>query len=436
MPSIIVVGTQWGDEGKGKFVDILSDRIKAVVRAQGGHNAGHTVIIGDQEFKLHLIPSGILHEDTECFIGAGTVIDPEVLIKEIEYLKALGVSVNGRLWISTGAHVIFPYHKILDTLEEERKGKALIGTTHSGIGPCYADKVNRIGLRIIDLLDLKEFKIKLSHILDEKNELIHKIYDQKGLDLETIYRRFCRFSDFLKPFICKVDNKIRQYLSANENILLEGAQGTFLDISWGTYPFVTSSNTISSGICSGAGLSHRDLHYVLGISKAYTTRVGSGPFPSAFDKVDRFPEQQEARELGTTTGRVRRLGWFDAVLVREAVLLNGIDSLALTKLDILDKLKSIKICIRYQIDGKPYEGVPLAASEWNKLVPIYEECPGWETSTVNITSYKELPMNAQKYLNRIEELCGVPISMVSVGPKREQTVIRQNILSMQKEKVS
>lgn len=423
MPGVIVVGAQWGDEGKGKIIDILTSKAKHIVRAQGGNNAGHTILIGTEEYKLHLIPSGILHPNTQCYIGAGTVLDPEVLIQEINSLEARGHITKGRLWISPAAHIIFPYHRQLDLLLEKKKGDRSIGTTGRGIGPCYADKANRLGIRMGELIRADLFPKILKSVINLKNEEVIRIYEQQPLSYEDILKQYTAFAEILKPYVTGVEVSICNAIKKDENVLFEGAQGTFLDITSGTYPFVTSSNTIAGGICVGAGVGPSHISHTLGVIKAYTTRVGNGPLPSEAKEDERFLDHHQAREYGTTTGRKRRIGWFDAVLAKTAVCLNGLQSLALTKLDILDELESIKICIAYKINGKLHNNLPSLAEDLAKTEPVYETLPGWKSTTKKAEKFDDLPKNARDYIHRIEALCGIPVSMISVGPERESTII-------------
>lgn len=425
MPNIIVVGTQWGDEGKGKIVDYLATQMDIVVRAQGGHNAGHTVLIGDEEYKLHLIPSGMLSPHTHCYLASGVVLDLKVLCGEIEMLINRGIKVDDRLYLSEGAHLIFPYHQMLDRLNEEQKKKKAIGTTLSGIGPTYADKINRTGIRLGELKNKDHFYEKLKLNLSHYNLLFKKIYDQSAMALEPIFESYLDYFEQLKPFLCSWEKwGLYQDLKKGKKVLLEGAQGTFLDVSYGTYPFVTSSNTIASGICTGAGLGPKSIDQVLGVTKAYTTRVGAGPMPTAFESVEGFPFQSEARELGTTTGRLRRMGWIDLPLIKQAVELNSLDQLALTKLDILDEVEVIKLAIGYRYRGKVFHKVPQEVSMYEEMEPIYEEMPGWKSKTSQIKSFDQLPDQAKLYIQKIESFCECPISWVSLGPKRSQTLKR------------
>lgn len=429
MPCVIVVGTQWGDEGKGKIVDLLTAHAKHIIRSQGGNNAGHTILVDKEEYKLHLTPSGILQPHTQCYIGAGTVIDPEVLLEEINSLKARGLSLNNRLWISPGAHLIFSYHRQLDTLFEEKKGKLSIGTTGRGIGPCYADKANRIGIRVAEWIRPDLFPQVLKQVLDIKNKELVQLYNKSPIDFEQLYQKYASLASQLKPFVGDVEDRIYHAIDKDENILFEGAQGTFLDITSGTYPFVTSSSTTAAGICSGASIGPKSINHTLGVVKAYTTRVGNGPLPTEVsDNI--FPlDHKKAREFGTTTGRKRRIGWFDTVLMKAAVKINSLDSLAVTKLDVLDELETIKICTGYLHNGKICHTLPPIASDLASISPIYEEMPGWKQPTNDAKHFGELPLEAQAYLNKIEKLCGVPLSLISVGPERQQTIILKDIFA-------
>jgi adenylosuccinate synthase len=427
MPSVIVVGAQWGDEGKGKIVDILTSKAKHIVRAQGGNNAGHTILIGSEEYKLHLIPSGVLHPHTQCYIGAGTVLDPKVLIQEIEFLESKGHTVKNRLWISPAAHVIFPYHQKLDTYLENKKETDSLGTTGRGIGPCYADKINRIGIRIGELVRPDLFPKILQNVLNLKNEDLSKIYPVNSRFYETLLNEYNDYGRQLKPYVTNFEQDLCQAIKNKEFVVLEGAQGTFLDITSGTYPFVTSSNTVAGGICVGAGIGPSHIDHTLGVMKAYTTRVGKGPLPSELTENENFLDHQEAREYGTTTGRKRRIGWFDAVLMKRAICLNGLQSLALTKLDILDNLETIKICVGYKLNQETLTEFPLLIEDFNLVEPMYESMPGWKKSTRGITNYKDLPENAKHYLKKIETLGDIPISIISLGPERESTIILKDV---------
>ena len=423
MPSILVVGAQWGDEGKGKIIDILSSQADCIVRAQGGNNAGHTVLIGSEEYKLHLIPSGILHPHTQCIIGAGTVIDPEVLLHEIQVLQSRNIDIKRRLWISPLAHVILPYHRQIDALAEKRKGNLSIGTTGRGIGPCYADKTNRIGIRVGEFIRPDLFPDLLKNVLSLKNEELVKLYDAVPIDFDELLKQCISHAECLKPFVADVENNVHDVLEACKNVLFEGAQGTFLDLTFGTYPYVTSSSTIAAGICTGAGVGPSSITHTLGVMKAYTTRVGNGPFPTEDLGKQLAIDAHKARELGTTTGRHRRVGWFDAIMAKASVKFNGLQSLALTKLDILDHLESLKICTGYQINGNVIRTFPSMTQDLAQVTPLYETLPGWKTPTGFIKHFNDLPPNAKAYVNRIEELCGIPVSMLSVGPERDKAFI-------------
>lgn len=423
MPAITVIGTQWGDEGKGKIVDLLSEKMDIVVRYNGGNNAGHTIVDGDQSFKFHLIPSGIIYPHIIPVIGAGVVIDPGVLIEEMEGLEARGIDTR-RLLISGNAHLIMPYHKILDQLSEKRLGKMAIGTTRRGIGPTYADKAYRAGIRVQDLLDMKIFYEKLIAALRDKNRII-KAYGREPLDPEEIMQNYLIYAEKIKDHIIDTARYVNNALDAGSNVLLEGAQGTFLDIDYGTYPFVTSSSPIAGGACTGAGIPPKKITFVLGVTKAYTTRVGSGPFPTEQDNEIGDKLAEAGHEYGTTTGRRRRCGWFDLVLLKYANMLNGLDSIALTKLDVLSSFEKIKVCVAYEYEGRVYEEYPFHQTIFHKATPIYEELPGWHTDISDINSFSQLPKRAQDYVKKIEEWSGVPIGIISVGPKRTQTIFKE-----------
>jgi adenylosuccinate synthase len=429
MPGVIVVGLQWGDEGKGKMIDLLSAQAKYIVRAQGGNNAGHTIVVSGSEYRFHLVPSGILYPHTRCYIGGGTVIDPEALLQEMDGLMDQGVSMEGRLFLSSYAHVIFPYHRLLDKLFEERKGAHAIGTTGRGIGPCYADRASRIGIRVGELVSPRIFEKKLEQVLSMKNLELQEFFKHPKLSLEEITSQYAEYGKRLLPFVAPVESEIAEALDRQDNVLFEGAHGTLLDVSFGTYPYVTSSSCLAAGICAGAGVGPNRIDHVLGVIKAYTTRVGNGPLPTALSQEEEslFLGHVAAREIGTTTGRKRRLAWFDAVLARFAINLNGVDSLAVTKLDVLDQLAQIKICTGYLLDGKKIEVPPPLCEDLERVQPVYESLPGWQTSTSGITKLEELPKNARKYVDRLQELCQVPISMISLGPERERTLILKEI---------
>lgn len=419
---VVIVGGQFGDEGKGKIIDYLSSDASIIVRAQGGNNAGHTVVVGQNEYKLHLIPSGILSPNTQCFIGGGVVIDPKVLIAEIEKLESAGIQLKNRLWISPYANVIMPYHCQLDKLIEQSKGSNSIGTTGRGIGPCYADRTNRIAIRMIDLMEPVKFKKLLARNIEGVNQVITNIYGEAPLAVDPIFFEYQYYANLLKPYLKEdLEVVLADALRAGQTVLFEGAQGTFLDNTFGTFPFVTSSNTIASGICCGAGVGPSQISKTVAVVKAYTTRVGNGPMPTEVSESDAFADAAEAREYGTTTGRKRRMGWFDAVLVKQAVRLNAADAIILTKLDILDSLDKIKICTGYEFEGKIYDYIPPQA-RLGEVVPVYEEMEGWKTSTTAVQKSDDLPENAKKYIQRISALVGAPVALVSVGPERSQTM--------------
>lgn len=422
MSNTIVIGAQWGDEGKGKIIDILSKNADYVVRFQGGNNAGHTVVVGTEQVILHLIPSGILHKNKICVIGNGVVIDPEALLSEIAYLKKRNIDVKNNLRISDRAHVIFPYHKILDKLREEKFRKIKIGTTGKGIGPCYTDKFARGGIRIGDLLNKKLFKNKLKCNIDEKNAIFSKVYKHKKYRFDKIYEEYLDFVNIIKPYICDCSVLLNQAMKKKKKILFEGAQGTLLDVDHGTYPFVTSSNSTAGGACIGTGIGPSKINKSIGIVKAYTTRVGEGPFPTEFSSVLMKKIRTIGKEFGATTGRPRRCGWFDAVVVKHAVDINGLDKIVVTKLDVLDQMPKLKICTGYKYKGKTYKNFPADIEVLWKAKPIYEEWPGWLKDTTKTKKFSKLPLNAQKYLNRLSKLVGAKIEAVSIGSERNQTL--------------
>jgi len=417
----VLVGAQWGDEGKGKVIDILTEDVQCIVRYQGGHNAGHTVVIGEEKYVLHLIPSGILHKGKTCVIGHGVVVDPAALIEEIEFLKAKGFDVEKSLKVSDKAHVIFPYHCKLDELREVRK-KGRIGTTKKGIGPCYADKVSRVGIRISDLFDKDYFRSRLEDNIAEKNAILKNLYEADGFSVEDIFKEYIKYGEYLKKYVCDSVALVNDAYRNDEAILFEGAQGTFLDVDYGTYPFVTSSNSTAGGACTGAGIGPSRIDRVLGVVKAYTTRVGEGPFPTEFGKDLMEKIREKGGEFGATTGRARRCGWFDAVLVKSSVDINGIDSVIITKLDVLDELETIRICTAYGYKGKVYNSIPGIPGFLESCEQIYEEHPGWLEDTSAVKSYDDLPDNARKYIARIRELIGADIMLISVGKSRSQTM--------------
>jgi adenylosuccinate synthase len=430
MPGIVIVGAQWGDEGKGKVTDLLAEQAQVVVRYQGGNNAGHTVVVGQQTLKLHLIPSGIHRPGVLCVIGNGLVVDPRALVAEMDELEANGLDTSG-LRISANAHLVMPYHLILDGIEEERRGGKSLGTTRRGIGPTYTDKAARYGLRVQAFLDLTVFEEKLSRALEQKNALLTAVYGKEPLEMEPILEEYRACAERLRPHIVDASLLVHEALTQGQNVLFEGAQGTLLDIDHGTYPFVTSSSPVAGGACTGVGIGPRLIDGVIGVSKAYTTRVGAGPFPTELSDATGDHLREVGREYGTTTGRPRRCGWFDGVILRYAARVNGLTSLALTKLDVLTGLPKLKICVGYElalskVEGYddqvlkefPYQGAVLARCQ-----PIYEEMDGWAEDISGARTYDELPLQAQAYVTRLEELGGVPVDIISVGPKREQTIL-------------
>ncbi len=429
MPKFFVLGTQWGDEGKGKVIDWLSESVDYVVRPQGGNNAGHTIVVADKEYKFHLIPSGILYPQVKCFLGAGVVIDLASLKLEIENLENQGISLKNRFWISPYAQIVMPYHKIFDQMDEKKKANS-IGTTGRGIGPCYADKVNRIGLKMADLMSEPDFSMRLKEVIEVKNEILKTYYGAPALKLKEIVEESAKLRSFFLPYVENVERKLFEAEENNLKILLEGAQGALLDISFGTYPFVTSSSTTSSGIAAGAGISPINTRKIFGVAKAYLTRVGNGPFPTELSEDERslFASSANLREIGTTTGRVRRIGWLDLVLLKFSVQLNGITSLALTKLDILDEIDEIKICVSYFLNGKILKFPSPLLSDMEKIEPNYEKLPGWRVSLRNIKSWEALPENAKKYINFIESFIGIPIEFISVGPERNQSIVKNKLI--------
>lgn len=422
MANVIVIGAQWGDEGKGKITDLLSRSADVVVRPQGGVNAGHTIVVNDQTFKLHLIPSGILYPDTECIIGSGTVIDPQVLLQEFDQLEALDVSLD-RLYISQTAHVTMPFHRLLDQASEEKRGEHKIGTTGRGIGPTYADKSERMGIRVVDLMNPEILRKKLLWTVEYKNVVLDKLYDLPPLDPETVIAEYTTYADRLRPHVVDSSLKIYDAIHQRKNILFEGAQGTLLDLDHGTYPYVTSSNPIAGGACVGAGIGPTMIDRVIGVAKAYTTRVGEGPFPTELDGELNQHLCDRGAEFGTTTGRRRRCGWFDGVIGRYAVRINGLDCLAITKLDVLDQLAEIKVCVAYELDGKTCDHFPGNAAEFARCQPIYKTLPGWQCSTEECRTLEDLPPQALDYLKFLAELMEVPIAIVSLGASRDQTII-------------
>ena len=421
--SVVVIGTQWGDEGKGKLVDLLTDRVGAVVRFQGGHNAGHTLVIGGEKTVLHLIPSGILRKDVRCLIGNGVVLSPSALLTEIKMLEEKGIPARERLNISAACTLILPYHVALDRARELARGKAAIGTTGRGIGPAYEDKIARRALRLGDLFHRERFAAKLGEVLDYHNFVLQHYYKAEPVDFQAVLEETLGFADTLQPMVADVTEMLSDYRHRGESILFEGAQGSLLDVDHGTYPFVTSSNTTAGGAATGTGVGPLDLDYVLGITKAYTTRVGSGPFPTElFDDMGAHLAQR-GHEFGSTTGRPRRCGWFDAVALRRAVQLNSVSGLCITKLDVLDGLDTIRLCVGYRCNGKESLTPPAGAEALADCSPVYVDMPGWKESTVGIRDYASLPAKARDYLGRIEEVVGTPVDIISTGPDRDDTIV-------------
>ncbi|NJK33719.1 MAG: adenylosuccinate synthase [Oscillatoriales cyanobacterium SM2_2_1] len=422
MANVIVIGAQWGDEGKGKITDLLSRSADMIVRYQGGVNAGHTVVVNDQTFKLHLIPSGILYPAKDCIIASGTVVDPEVLIQELDQLNELGISTE-RLYVSETAHITMPYHRLIDVAAEAQRAEYKIGTTGRGIGPTYADKADRIGIRVVDLMDRERMPQRLHWAITQKNILLDKLYGLPPLDADAVIAEYQGYADRLRAHVIDASLVIDEAIRKRRNILFEGAQGTLLDLDHGTYPYVTSSNPVAGGACIGAGVGPTMIDRIIGVAKAYTTRVGEGPFPTElYDEVGDLLCDRGA-EFGTTTGRKRRCGWFDGVIGRYAVRINGLDCLAITKLDILDELEEIKVCIAYELDGQVVRDFPNDARTFARAVPIYESLPGWQQPTSTCTTLSELPAAARNYLKFLADLLEIPIAIVSLGASRGQTII-------------
>lgn len=434
--NVVILGTQWGDEGKGKVVDLLTDKAQWVVRYQGGHNAGHTLVIDGEKTVLHLIPSGILRENVKCVIGNGVVLSPEALLTELKMLEDRGVPAKERLSISEGCPLILPYHIALDVAREKARGNKAIGTTGRGIGPAYEDKVARRGLRVDDLFNMDTFATKLKEVIDYHNFQLVNYYKVEAVSFDDVLQQITEVADLLKSMVIDVTDELDKARLRGENILFEGAQGTLLDIDHGTYPYVTSSNTTAGGVATGSGFGPTHLDYVLGIVKAYTTRVGSGPFPTElYDGIDKLDPAGKhlgtvGHEFGATTGRLRRTGWFDAVAIKRAVQLNSITGFCLTKLDVLDGLEEIKICTGYKMPGNKIVDVPpMSADGYDLAVPVYESMPGWSESSFGVTSFDALPENAKAYIKRLEEITGVPMDIISTGPDRNETMIQVNPFS-------
>ena len=424
MSTLVVVGIQWGDEGKGKVVDLLAREADIIARFQGGNNAGHTLVVGGKKTIVRLIPSGVLHDDKICIIGNGVVVDPQVLVEELDTLQQQGCLLDPALLkISETAHLIMPYHKAIDLARERLRGEGRIGTTGRGIGPTYEDKMARVGIRFVDLLDEQVFQEKLSHNLQEKNIYLGAILKEQALDYTQIFDSYRRFRDRLAPHVTNTSRYLHHEIVRGRKILFEGAQGTMLDVDHGTYPYVTSSNTVSGAVCAGAGIAPQHIHGVIGISKAYTTRVGSGPFPTELFGAEGEKLRRDGGEFGTVTGRPRRCGWFDAVVARTAVRLNGVTSLALTKIDVLSGLPTIRVCTGYAHQGQQYDEVPASVHVIERLTPVYEDLPGWSESLTDIRSLDALPLNARRYVERVEQLVNIPVKMISVGAGREETIL-------------
>ncbi|MBO4272143.1 adenylosuccinate synthase [Microbispora triticiradicis] len=421
MPAVVLVGAQWGDEGKGKATDLLGGDVDYVVRYQGGNNAGHTVVIGDQKYALHLLPTGVLSPDVVPVIGNGVVVDPGVLLSEIDGLAERGISCE-RLLISASAHLIMPQHKAIDKVSERFLGKAKIGTTGRGIGPAYGDKIYRMGIRVQDLLDPGILGKKIEAAVGEKNQVLTKIYNRRGLDPAKVLEEYLGYAERLRPHIADTSLVLSRALDQDKVVLLEGGQGTLLDIDHGTYPFVTSSSPTSGGACAGSGIPPTRLTRIIGILKAYTTRVGSGPFPT--ELLDEQGEwlRQTGGEYGVTTGRDRRCGWFDAVIARYATRINGVTDFFLTKLDVLSGLERIPVCVAYDVDGTRHDEIPMTQTEFHHATPVYEELPGWQEDITGAKTFEDLPPNAQAYVRALEEMSGAPISAIGVGPGRTQTI--------------
>ncbi len=423
MSAVVIVGAQWGDEGKGKIVDVLTEKADAVARYQGGHNAGHTVVINNEKFVLHLIPSGILHHDKLCVIGNGVVIEPSSLISEINELKQRGIRIGENLLISKTAHLIMPYHIAIENENEKVKGAKKIGTTGRGIGPTYVDKMARTGIRVIDLYSPNVFREKLECNLTEVNHVLQGRYKTKGFSVDEIYEKYLRYADDLSAHVADTDIVIGNMVGRNKKILFEGAQGTLLDVDHGTYPFVTSSSAVAGGACTGLGIGPTKISKVLGVVKAYTTRVGEGPFPTEMKDAIGEELRQKGGEYGATTGRPRRCGWLDLVGLRHAVRVNGLTGIAITKLDILDGIDKIKICVAYKAGDQILHDLPKDLSLLQKAEPVYEETKGWKQSTIGAKKFEMLPMNAQKYIKKIEDSLGVSIDIISTGQRRDELII-------------
>jgi adenylosuccinate synthase len=427
MPAVVLLGAQWGDEGKGKATDLLGDQVDYVVRYQGGNNAGHTVVIGEQKYALHLLPSGILSPNVVPVIGNGVVIDPAVLLTEIKGLNERGINTS-KLKISTNAHLITPYHRTIDKVSERFLGKSKIGTTGRGIGPAYADKINRIGIRVQDLFDQSILKQKIEAALHDKNQILVKVFNRKGITVEEVINEYLGYAEILKPYVTDTSLLLDQALQQGKVVLLEGSQGTLLDVDHGTYPFVTSSNPTAGGASTGSGIGPTKITRVIGILKAYTTRVGSGPFPTELFDEDGEALRKIGGEVGVTTGRNRRCGWFDAPIARYAVRVNGLTDFFLTKLDVLTGWERIPVCVSYEIDGKRVEELPASQSDFHHAKPIYEYLPGWQENISKARSVADLPKNAQEYVMFLEKISGAPMSAIGVGPGRDETIVVRDLI--------
>ena len=428
MPAIVIVGAQWGDEGKGKATDLLGDRVEYVVRYQGGNNAGHTVVIGDQKYALHLLPSGILSPSVVPVIGNGVVIDPGVLLQEIKGLNERGINTS-KLVISANAHLITPYHRTIDKVTERFLGNNKIGTTGRGIGPAYADKINRIGIRVQDLFDPSILEQKIEAALRDKNQVLTKVFNRKGMEVKQIVDEYLEYADILRPYVTDTSLLLNQALAAGKVVLLEGSQGTLLDVDHGTYPFVTSSNPTAGGACAGSGIGPTKITRVIGILKAYTTRVGSGPFPTELFDEDGEALRRIGGEVGVTTGRNRRCGWVDAPIARYATRVNGLTDFFLTKLDVLTGWEKIPVCVAYDIDGTRVEEIPTTQTDFHHAKPIYEYLPGWKEDISKARSLEDLPANARSYVQYLEDISGAPMSAIGVGPGRDETIAVRDLVS-------
>ncbi|MCY9593944.1 adenylosuccinate synthase [Paenibacillus chitinolyticus] len=428
MSTVVVVGTQWGDEGKGKITDYLAESAEVVARYQGGNNAGHTILIGGKKYKLTMIPSGIFNHDKMCVIGNGMVINPAALVDELQYIRDNGFSVDN-LKISDRAHVIMPYHLLLDELEEDRKGANKIGTTRKGIGPCYMDKAARNGIRIADLMDAQEFERKLRHIVEDKNTLLKQVYGRDGLDADAILKEYLGYAEQLRMFVTDTSVVLNDAIDTGKRVLFEGAQGVMLDIDQGTYPFVTSSNPTAGGVCIGSGVGPTKINQIIGVAKAYTTRVGDGPFPTELNDAIGDQIRETGHEYGTVTGRPRRVGWFDSVVVRHARRVSGITGLSLNSIDVLTGLETVKICTGYKYKGEIIEHYPASLNMLSECEAVYEELPGWSEDVSNAKSLSDLPENARHYLERVSQLTGIPLAIFSVGRNREQTNLVRPVYS-------